>query len=86
MNYVRNSFHLYTLGLIDVLEGIQIPGLFVLNDTDLDDFLSQGKDRTCVLCANLSECTLSYASQQNEVKEVDISIKVNGLKGGENGD
>lgn len=37
---IRNSFHLYTLGLVDVLESIQIPGLFMLNDTDLDVCLS----------------------------------------------
>lgn len=39
-----------------------------------------------MLYANLSECTLSYTSQQNEVEEIDISIKVNGLKDGEKGE
>ena len=33
---VRNGFHLDTFGLVDVLEGIQLASLLVLNYTDLE--------------------------------------------------
>jgi hypothetical protein len=32
---VRHSLHLNTLGLVDIFEGIQFPGLFVLHNPDL---------------------------------------------------
>jgi len=32
---IRNGFHLDTLSLIDIFQGIEFTGLFMLNDPDL---------------------------------------------------
>ena len=35
MDDVRNGFHLDTLGLVDVFEGVELLGLLVLDDANL---------------------------------------------------
>ena len=35
LNDVGDGLHLHTLGLVDILEGVKITGLLVLDDSDL---------------------------------------------------
>jgi hypothetical protein len=76
---VWDSFHFDALGLVDVLEGVELASLFVLDDTDLGNG-SAGGMRGCMGTADFAKSTLSDAAEEDKVEEGDFAIKVNGLE------
>lgn len=79
---VGNSLHLDTFRLVYVLERIQLPCLLVLDDSDLNrEEMMSGKKAVerDEAGADLAEGTLSDAAEEDEVEEIDVAVKVDGL-------
>jgi hypothetical protein len=78
---VGNGLHLDTFGLVDVFESVEVAGLFVLYDTDLDttsERLNKWPEKKDFQ-TNLAKGTLSNTAQEHKVKEVNLTLKVNRL-------
>jgi hypothetical protein len=83
LNDICDGFHLDTLCLVYVFEGIELASLFVLNDADLAENKTEIGREHEEAAGYLSESTLAYTAEKNKVKKVDIAVKVDGLREGE---
>ena len=73
------GLHLNALGFVDILEGVQVAGLLVLHDAHLrrqrrETWGKRGRQ------THLAERALSNTPKKDEMKQVNLSIKVYGLR------
>lgn len=78
LNDVGDGLHFDAFCLVDVLEGVELAGLLVLDDADLGG--CQGERERDTEETHLAKGALAHTAKEDKVEEGDFAIKVNGLE------